>query len=49
LDRRLVGTHSRSGCGGEKKNVQDIIKMDLKEIQHEDVGWNHVVQGRVYW
>jgi hypothetical protein len=32
LDRRLGRPQSRSGCGGENKNSEDNIKMDLKEI-----------------
>jgi hypothetical protein len=43
LDRRLGGPQSRSGCGGEEKNSQNLLGLKTPIIQPELSQFHHVV------
>jgi hypothetical protein len=39
LYRRLGGPQSRSGRGGEEKDSQSSVKIDIREIVCEEMNW----------
>jgi hypothetical protein len=43
------GPVGKRPLGGSRLRLEDNIKMDLKEIGWEDLGWIHLAHNRDHW